>query len=519
MKSSLFLTLWHRDKLYEKNQFNHISVVMKRHSPLVLIHAVTFVLTSLGAIAADFTVDGINYNVLSREDKTVRVTWASSSYQGDIVIPGTVTASDTVWTVTGIGDFAFMQEKITSIVLPPTLKSIGTAAFGYCPSLKTVKIPAATRHIGDGAFANCSAMTRIELPDSVDFLGQGAFSYTAIDSIRIPKGVSVLPSQLLEQCKSLRSVTLPEGITGIGFQAFQNTVSLKSIVLPSTLETIGNNCFAFSGLESMHIPMAMRSYGDNALTGMGALTGYTVDSSNVYFSAENGVLYSKDGRTLLSFPLACGATTFAVRAGVDSVADYAFYGSALTSIAFPESLRAIGKTSLGMNTAITSLTLPDGVVTMGPYSVFGCSGLKEITFGTSLANIGNSAFGYTDALRTVTCRGTAPAAGAVFTDATYAYGKLLVPAGAVDAYKMADGWKEFTDIQTNAVDMTAADSASVIMADGTVKVECGSNVPVAIYDVSGRCLHRGCGSVSIAADRGTVYLVRVGARSVKGLLR
>ena len=492
---------------------------MKKIFVIRLLHALAFVLVAMGAGAADFTVDGINYSINSREDRTVSVTWASS-YQGDIVIPATITANDTVWTVNAIGDFAFMQEsKVKSIKLPATITYIGNGAFAYCTGLTEIKIPAATRHLGNVSLAGCSAIKHIEMPDSLNFMGTGALSYTAIDTVRVPVGLTELPAQAFEQCTSLTCVLLPEGITSFGFQAFQNDRSLTSIVLPSTLETIGNNCFAFCGLTSMHFPAPFRSYGDNALTAMGSLKAYTVDASNEYFKAENGVLFSKDGKVLNSFPLACGLTTYDVQSGVDSIADFAFYGNVLTSITLPPTVQGIGKSAFCSSSAITTFVIPDAVTRIGNYSFSTCTNLKEVTLGSSLSKMGTSAFGNTKALRTVISRNNVPPVGAKFTNETYTNGKLFVPTDALDSYKEADGWKEFLTIKNNSVGMTTDDMTSISFADGAITVECEGMVPVMVYGMAGKCIYRGIGSARIEVASGATYIVRAGNKTEKVLLR
>lgn len=269
----------------------------------------------------------------------------------------------------------------------------------------------------------------------------------------------------------------------------------------------------------MHLPASFRSYGDNAITAINSLKAYTVDAANEYFKAENGVLYSKDGKVLNSFPLANGMTTFDVPSEVDSIADFAFYGSILTSVTLPSTLQAIGKSAFCFSCEITSFVVPDAVTAIGPYSFSTCNKLKEITLGSSLSRIGNSAFDNTAALRTVISRNNVPPTGAKFTDETYKEGKLFVPTNALDAYKSADGWKEFIDIKNNAVGMTTDETTSITFANGAITVDCESIVPVMVYDMAGRCLYRGLGSATIEVTRGATYVVRAGNMTKKVLLR
>lgn len=466
------------------------------------------------ATASDFIVDGIDYNISSADDKTVVVTWSSSKYTGDIVIPEAVSYDGVTYKVVGIGDFAFIAEGITSIKLPESLLSIGTGAFANVPQLTSVDIPDGVKSIGNGCFSGCAKLEKANIPSSLESMGMGMFTGTLITSAVIPVGINEVPAQTFESCYALEKVTLHEGITSFGFQAFQNTRLLSEITLPSTLETIGNNCFAFSGLTSMHIPAALKSYGDNAITNMSSLTAYTVDPANNYFTAVDGVLYSKDLKTLQSFPLNCGLDTYTVNSVTDSIADYAFYGNKLNSIRFPEDLRAIGKSALATSASITTLTIPDKVTVMGPYSIFGCAALKEIELGASLRTIGSSAFDYTDNLMSVRSRNTVPPTGASFTQVTYTNGTLSVPADAIDDYKSAAGWSEFNNISSignSSVGLVQLEKPEICVTGNTIEVKCSPDTQVEIWGLDGVCIHRGTGNTFREVESGKIYVVRAGA--------
>ena len=66
-------------------------------------------LCSITVSAESFEVDGINYNLTSETEKTVEVTYGANYYTGSMVIPETVTYSGTKYSVTSIGDYAFIN--------------------------------------------------------------------------------------------------------------------------------------------------------------------------------------------------------------------------------------------------------------------------------------------------------------------------------------------------------------------------------------------------------------------------
>ncbi|MBB5219573.1 hypothetical protein HNP77_001955 [Treponema rectale] len=73
-----------------------------------------------------------------------------------------------------IGEYAFTDSKITSIVIPSTVKTIGHAAFSECESLTKILIPASVTEIGDWAFSS-SGLTEISFEDPENWYKQMNF--------------------------------------------------------------------------------------------------------------------------------------------------------------------------------------------------------------------------------------------------------------------------------------------------------------------------------------------------------
>ena len=83
-------------------------------------------------VNAQTLVDGIYYS-LNSSSATATVTYGSTKYSGDIVIPETITYGENVYTVTVIGSNAFYNcYNLKSITIPKTVTSIGSSAFSGC---------------------------------------------------------------------------------------------------------------------------------------------------------------------------------------------------------------------------------------------------------------------------------------------------------------------------------------------------------------------------------------------------
>ena len=117
-------------------------------------------------------------------------------------------------------------DALTTITLPSTLKTIGTAAFRKCTGLiNSLNIPEGVTAIGDFAFMECSSFTNLVLPQTLETIGDYAF----------------------RKCEGLNSeLLLPKGVTSIGRGAFWDCTNLTGTVIIAGI-TVGD--IAFKGTQ------------------------------------------------------------------------------------------------------------------------------------------------------------------------------------------------------------------------------------------------------------------------------
>ena len=189
-----------------------------------------------------------------------------------------------------------------------------------------------------------------------------------------------------------------------------------------------------------------------------------------FASADNRCLVIDDGG-LISFAPA-GLTTYTIPDSVTSINAGTFQDcSSLISVYIPESVTFIGAHAfqgcsslisvtvsdgvpwIGSCTfdscdSLTSVTIPNSVTSIGDTAFMYCSNLTSITIPNSVTSIGNYAFELCDSLASVYCKATTPPTlgedNNVFTD-NAPNRKIYVPSASVDAYKTADGWKDYAD--------------------------------------------------------------------------
>ena len=244
----------------------------------------------------------------------------------------------------------------SSITVPSSIEGIpvvriGFGAFQYCLDLKNVVIPDSVTTIGSSAFYGCSGLTSVSIPDSVTSIGDWAFY----------------------GCSGLTSVSIPDSVTSIGSSAFYNCICLTSVTIPDSVTSIG--------------------YG--AFSGCSGLMSISVGSENANYKSVNGLLLSKDGKTLIR-----GLTSVSIPDSVTRIGDCAFEGySGLTSVTIPDSVTSIGYAAFLGCSGLTSVTIPDSVTSIGDEAFFGCSdSLFDTTTIPGVKLVDGWAIGHADSI-------------------------------------------------------------------------------------------------------------------------
>ena len=243
------------------------------------------------------------------------------------------------------------------VVIPDSVTEIRQNAFKGCTSLTSVTIPKSVTKIGWYAFADCTSLSSVTIPDSVTEIESDAFQgCTSLTSVSIPNGVTYIGTGAFEDCTSLTNVTIPDSVTGIGWSAFANCTSLTSVSIPNSVTQIDGSAFS----------------------GCSALKEIVVDLNNSSFRFDDGILYTKDGKTVV----ACLSN--------------------MTIITIPDGVTSIGDRAFDNCASLTSVTIPDSVTRIGWHSFYGCKSLANVTIPDGVTSIGSGAFAYCTSLTSVT---------------------------------------------------------------------------------------------------------------------
>ena len=185
-----------------------------------------------------------------------------ATFSGALTIPSTVEIGRESYTVTAIGDMAFMGcVKLSSVLLPATVQTIGEGAFYGCTGLTDMVLPESVSAIGAEAFGDCTALASLPANENLKTIGRSAFAgCTALTAVALPDGVTMLGASAFYGCTSLESAVLGIGIEKLDANLFKDNTSLTRVVIDGTIETIASNTFSgCSALERLYINSALPS--------------------------------------------------------------------------------------------------------------------------------------------------------------------------------------------------------------------------------------------------------------------
>ena len=342
-------------------------------------------------------------------------------------------------------------QNLGEVILPPTVRELGDLAFGaefYTGdtyewyALHTVHFSQGLRCIGYRAFCNCRNLDGVHLPKGLERIEDGAFYLClSLSRITIPESVETIGTRAFGKCPALREVIFRDGIRATGGETFLEDEGLTKVILPKTLERIGSECFfGCKSLPAIDIPESVTSIGGYAFRDCTALAAFTFvrDLENAeemrksspfagctalsefhltaavsradwiptapaltaikaapnhpLFTTVDGILFSKDKKTLLRMP-AGRSGEYTIPRGVTAIAPYAFFGcSALSAVHLPSTLLTIGEGAFEGCVSLTSIKLHPKIKKVEKRAFANCTALQSASIGAARGSIAETAF-------------------------------------------------------------------------------------------------------------------------------
>lgn len=317
-----------------------------------------------------------NVNGMVMDIKRSTILCVPRHFQGSLTIPEGTSA---------IGSRAFYSnQRLTSITLPNTVYVLDYEAFAHCPNLESVTLSDVSYKLESNIFAYCTKLETVVIPQSVKALGTSMFQgCTSLKTITLPD-VSTIPSYIFYNCRSLESITIPNTVTYIDNYAFADCVKLKDIKFSEKLSSIGSYVFqSDSALVSLTLPAHLEKFGQAITRFCPQLEQIKVDPENAYYCDIDGVIFSKDKKTLMQFP-AGRKGSYTIPTGTETIGAYAFYQcDSLKQITIPDGLVSLQYYAFGY-LPLTELDLPASVTKISTnYALYYLQSLKKLIVRTS----------------------------------------------------------------------------------------------------------------------------------------
>ena len=340
---------------------------------------------------------------------------------------------------------------LASLTVASSCLCIADSAFENCDSLESVSFSGNGTYIGKNAFEGTPYIENEENWENGALYIGGQLVKAKADlsgTFAVESDISSIADGAFANCTGITSVTIPETVTQIGDNAFEYCYNLESVTLGG-VETIGDYAFRDCvKLEGVSIPAGVEKIGDYAFINCYSLKAFSVDPENANYKSADGVLFSKNGASLIQYPAGkanieeynvdaldecvrieslafrnCknienviasvknkenpdgtivlgyrnpfAKSTVLFNNGYVIIQDTCLRGwndDTSADFTVPDGIKAIGANAFEGKANLTSITFNEGLEEIGDSAFFGCTGLTDIIFPASLREIGNSAF-------------------------------------------------------------------------------------------------------------------------------
>lgn len=345
-------------------------------------------------------------------------------------------------------------------LLDTKIQSPQDICFSHCLSLTSISLPKDLFHIDDGTFFRCSNLKEI-LMNNVSSIGWNAFY----------------------ECSSLTDSTIiSNNIFKIEPGAFNHCTGFTKIIIPDNVKFI---------------------YDKNVFQHCSNLKEFIVTPQNNNYTTIDGILLSKDLKTLIAYPLK--KSKYYIPENIVTIGVGSFIGCEnLTSITIPNTVKTIKESAFSGCSNLTSLRIPNSVRSIEGYAFYRCLNLKKIYINNSIPpSVGSNSFG-----------------GFYIYEFDKSACTLYIPKGSYNAYWFESGWRDFniveTDFSTPNENIIMNDPVKVYSKNSNIIIETNKEIQVFIFSIEGKLITKlkVKNTQTVPLDKG-IYIVNVDNYSSK----
>ncbi len=305
------------------------------------------------------------------------LTWVLEN--GTLTISGTGPMND--WTIDLAVPWHKSKSKITNVVINYGATNIEWFSFANCNNLVSVIIPESIISIDNRVFENCTSLKTINIPSSVTVLGREGTSYIDI----------------FENCSSLENINIhPDNenycsIDGVLFSKDKKILwqypdgKSGNYDIPSFVSTLGDYAFLnCNKIINISIPSSIENVGEGNFHYCSSLCNIFVSEGSADISSIDGVLFSKDKKTLLVYPSSRKAESYIIPDTVTTLEYGVFHNCAnLKNVTIPDKIWEIPGSAFENCSNLNTVYILGTIGRVGYTAFENCYNLSDIYYAGS----------------------------------------------------------------------------------------------------------------------------------------